>query len=150
MGFFVNLDKNPKIEVLLDKNRVLLVQFTKAHYDEQNKFFIQNAFSLEQIRKDFVVKINLCFSYKLLPTKKEELSVFWGNIKNLILRNGDKNPQTNVILQIEKEDGTIQIVDSHRKVHASKSFVDDLTRFLPLQNIHFDYKHNFERELVRN
>ena len=61
------------------------------------------------------------FAYDLLPTKEEDLSIFWKNIKNLILKNAGENPQTNVVLQIEKKDGTTQIVESHNKVQASKS-----------------------------
>ena len=89
------------------------------------------------------------FAYDLLPVclkKEEDLSIFWKNIKNLILKNAGENPQTNVVLQIEKKDGTTQIVESHNKVQASKSFVDDLTRFLPLKNIHFSYKQDFGKQ----
>ncbi len=139
MSFFINLNKNPAIESFLDRDRALLVQFSQARYEERNKFFIQKVFSLERLRKDFVSKINLHFSYDRLPTKKEDLSDFWMEIKNLISKNNDKVSQTNVVLQIEKKDRTIHCIESHKKVHASKSFIEDLTRFLPLKNIHFDY-----------
>ena len=71
-------------------------------------------------------------------------------IKDFILKNSDESYPTNIALQIKKEDDTIHSIELPQKVRASESFVDDLTRFLPLKNIHFDYKHNFVRELVRN
>ena len=77
MGFFINLDKNPTIEPLLDRDRALLVQVSQVHYEEQNKFFIQKVLSLEQIRQDFTNKLSLYFAYDLLP-KKKKIFLFFG------------------------------------------------------------------------
>ena len=150
MVFFISLHKHPKIEPLLDRDRAVLVQFTQFHYNEQNRFFVKNIYSLEQVREDMVVKISLYFFYNELPQKEKGLSDFWQKIKDFILKNSDESYPTNIALQIKKEDDTIHSIELPQKVRASESFVDDLTRFLPLKNIHFDYKHNFVRELVRN
>ena len=98
MVFFISLHKHPKIEPLLDRDRAVLVQFTQFHYNEQNRFFVKNIYSLEQVREDMVIKINLYFFYNELPQKEKGLSDFWQKIKDFILKNSDESYPTNELL----------------------------------------------------
>ena len=136
-SFYLSVKKYKIWQSFLDTNQVVLCSCRKHTNDNYGDFYIHRMLSFAKIRKNYTKEIILSFHREFLPSKQHDFVDFWDKIKNILAKHVG---ETSVSIVFNLADQTQQRLPLAQNTAATPELVDDLSVFLPVENIHFIYK----------
>ena len=143
LHLFVNTRKYIELQHLLDRDCVLLLKMQRVYYEEQTRYFIQKAFSLEKLRQNFTKQLILDLS------NQKNITELLTKLKDILNKNtGEASVHLKITFQSQESvRQKTTLIELTQKTKVSGDLLDALSCFIPLENISLKYSADFWQQM---